>query len=57
MKKKTLLKQKADQLRKDVVGFLSRDDNSRILPGKTDTVKVGKGQQQKRVLNDLHLKS
>lgn len=60
LKQKTLLKQKADRLRQDVVGFLSRDDNSHILRGKSDTVKVGKGKQQKRVLNDylhnLHLK-
>jgi len=52
LKKKTFLKQKADILRQDVVGFLSRDDNSRILPGKIYAVKVGKGKQQKRVLND-----
>ena len=39
-------------MRQDAVGFVSRDDNSRILPGKTDTLKVGKGKQQKRALND-----
>lgn len=46
LKKKTLLKQKADRLRQDVVGFPSRNDNYRIVPGKTDAVKVGKGKQQ-----------
>jgi len=45
MKKKTLLKQNADRLRQESVGFLIRDDSSRILPGKTDAVKVGKGKQ------------
>ena len=43
MKKTPLLKQKADRLRQENVGFLIRDDSSRILPGKTDTVRVGKG--------------
>ena len=43
MKKTPLLKQKADRLREENVGFLIRDDSSRILPGKTDTVRVGKG--------------
>lgn len=55
------MKQKADKLRQDVVGFLRRDDNSRILPGKTDAVKVAKDKQQKRVMNDyihnLHMKN
>ncbi|MEW8542104.1 MAG: hypothetical protein AB2693_01100 [Candidatus Thiodiazotropha sp.] len=43
--------------------FLERDDNSRLLPGKSDAVKDGKcvnNKKQKRVLNDylhnLHLK-
>ena len=46
LKKKTLLKQKADRLRQDVVGFPSRNDNYRIVPGKIYAVKVGKGKQQ-----------
>ena len=46
LKKKTLLKQKADRLRQDVVGFPSRNDNYRIVPGKTDAMEVGKGKQQ-----------
>lgn len=45
-----------DALAKKVDFFLSRDDNSRMLPGKKD----GKGIVQRRVLNDymknLHLK-
>ena len=57
MKKKTPFKQKADRLRQDVVDFLSRD--SRILPGQTDAVKVGKGKKNKQVLiiyTTYHLK-
>jgi hypothetical protein len=46
MKKKTPFKQKADRLKQDVVDFLSRVDNSRILPGQTDAVKVGKGKKK-----------
>ena len=44
------------QLTSKVASFLSRDDNSRMMPGKKD----GRGQIQNRVLNDymknLHLK-
>ncbi|XP_071164971.1 uncharacterized protein [Mytilus edulis] len=47
-------------LRGDVVTFLERDDNSRMMPGKNDKKKTETGHIQKRVLNDsmlfLHLK-
>lgn len=43
-----------------VAEFLLRDENSRVMPGKNDKVKVDKQHEQKRVLNDsmsfLHLK-
>ena len=49
-----------EQKRKNVIEFLLRDDNSRMMPGKNNKVTVGKDQQQKRVLNDsmrfLHMK-
>lgn len=32
--------------------FLEREDNSRLLPGEGNTVKVCKNKVQKRVLND-----
>lgn len=35
-----------------ICSFLSRDDNSRQLPGKNDYKKIGKEKMQKRVLND-----
>ncbi|KAK6184250.1 hypothetical protein SNE40_006756 [Patella caerulea] len=58
--KKTKLKQRSERLKADVITFLSRDDNSRILAGKNDAVKVGRNREQKRVLNDylynLHIK-
>lgn len=45
---------------REIQEFLMRDDNSRLLPGKADAVKVGKSKVQKRVLNDymynLHTK-
>ena len=45
---------------RDIRKFLEREDNSRILPGKADNVKVGRKKEQKRVLNDymynLHAK-
>lgn len=37
---------------RDIKEFLEREDNSRLLPGKSDAVKVGKNRVQKRVLND-----
>ena len=44
----------------DIKTFLERNDNSILLPGKADAVKVGKEKQQKRVMNDymynLHTK-
>jgi len=49
-----------EALRKDVISFLSRDDNSRMMPGKNDKKKTEDGHKQKRVLNDnmgfLHMK-
>ena len=49
-----------ENLRRDVVRFLERDDNSRMMPGKNDTKKTETGHIQKRILNDsmlfLHLK-
>ncbi|WAR14247.1 hypothetical protein MAR_004352 [Mya arenaria] len=45
---------------REIHEFLSRDDNSRLLPGKADAIKVGAEKAQKRVLNDymynLHTK-
>lgn len=50
----------SEKIDKDIQNFLERDDNSRLLPGKADAVKVGKDKVQKRVLNDymynLHTK-
>lgn len=58
--KKRILKTKADIIMREVTEFLGRDDNSRVLPGKADAVKIGANKKQKRVLNDylhnLHLK-
>ena len=46
------LKQK---IGRDVEEFLCKDDNSRCMPGKADSLKYGKSQKQKRILNDyLH---
>ncbi|XP_060564869.1 uncharacterized protein LOC132724071 [Ruditapes philippinarum] len=49
-----------EQIANRVVEFLKRDDNSRLLPGKNDKVKIEKEYLQKRVLNDnltfLHMK-
>ena len=49
-----------ENLHRDVVRFLERDDNSRMMPGKNDTKKTETGHIQKRILNDsmlfLHLK-
>ncbi|KAJ8044972.1 hypothetical protein HOLleu_07881 [Holothuria leucospilota] len=41
-----------NMLHDDVVKFLSRDDNSRLMPGKGDACKSGEGKAQIRVLND-----
>ena len=35
-----------------IIYFLKREDNSDCMPGKKDTVKVGKGKAQKYILND-----
>lgn len=58
-KSKTLLCSKQQRMREvmkfknSVINFLSRDDNSRNMPGKADKVKTGLGQSaQKRVLTD-----
>jgi hypothetical protein len=60
IRSKRILKEKSEKLKDDVVSFLSRDDNSRVLPGKNDAIKVGSTKEQKRVLNDylnnLHMK-
>lgn len=56
---KTLLCSKQQRMREvtrfknSVINFLSRDDNSRNMPGKADKVKTGLRQSaQKRVLTD-----
>ena len=58
--KKRILRSKAEQIKCDVQNFLNRDDNSRVLPGEGDSVKVGVAKKQKRLLNDymhnLHMK-
>ena len=58
--KNPILRSRAQKVKSDVKKFLNRDDNSRLMPGKGDSVKVGKDQKQKRILNDymhnLHLK-
>lgn len=41
-----------EQLRKDVLKFLERGDNSATLPGKRDAKKDGKKVKQKHILND-----
>ena len=60
IQKRRILKEKCEKLKEDVTSFLSRDDNSRVLPGKNDAVKVGTSKEQRRVLNDymhnLHIK-
>lgn len=49
-----------ETLRRRVIEFLERDDNSRMMPGKNDKKKAENGHVQKRVLNDsmacLHMK-
>lgn len=58
--KKSRLRNLRKQVSEEVVTFLERDDNSRLLPGKNDAVTSCKERIQKRVLNDymynLHLK-
>ena len=58
--KKKIVRSRAERIKGDVENFLNRDDNSRVLPGKGDSVKVGTDKKQKRILNDylgnLHLK-
>jgi len=49
-----------ENVQRNIKTFLSRDDNSRVMPGKNDKVKVNGAYTQKSVLNDsmayLHLK-
>lgn len=49
-----------ETLRRRVIEFLERDDNSRMMPGKNEKKKAENGHMQKRVLNDsvacLHMK-
>jgi len=47
-KKKRLAKVR-EQMNAEIVNFLERDDNSRMLPGKNDAVKSGAGKVQKRI--------
>ncbi|XP_071479520.1 uncharacterized protein [Diadema antillarum] len=39
-------------LHDEVINFLTRDDNSRLMPGKRDAAKSGNAKQQIRVLSD-----
>lgn len=59
VKRSRLLEHRSNVTRQ-VVQFLQRDDNSRMLPAKNAAVKTGKDMTQKRVLNDymynLHVK-
>lgn len=50
--KRKVMTEKITKMKEEVVDFYNRDDNSRMMPGKADAVKVGRGKQQKRVLND-----
>lgn len=54
------LQKKRDKLKRAVVQFLLKDENSRVMPGKNDKAKDGKCVTQKRVLNNsmkfYHLK-
>ncbi|WAR13664.1 hypothetical protein MAR_027844 [Mya arenaria] len=58
--RKRMIRSKAEKIKGDVENFLNRDDNSRVMPGKGDVVKVGAVRKQKKILNDylhnLHLK-
>ncbi|VDI32445.1 Hypothetical predicted protein [Mytilus galloprovincialis] len=60
VRKRTRNRIKRESLRKDILTFLERDDNSREMPGKNDKTKTEDGHVQKRILNDnmafLHLK-
>lgn len=54
------MKKTMENVKRNVNSYLSRDDNSRVLPGKNDKVKTKGIYKQKRVLSDslayLHLK-
>ncbi|WAR29651.1 hypothetical protein MAR_003219 [Mya arenaria] len=58
--RKRMIRSKAEKIKGDLENFLNRDDNSRVMPGKGDVVKVGAVRKQKKILNDylhnLHLK-
>ncbi|WAR08592.1 hypothetical protein MAR_018550 [Mya arenaria] len=55
-----IMRSRAEKVKRDVYAFLMRGDNSRVMPGKGDTVTVGREKKTKRILNDymqnLHLK-
>ncbi|WAR08577.1 hypothetical protein MAR_018535 [Mya arenaria] len=55
-----IMRSRAEKVKRDVFAFLMRGDNSRVMPGKGDTVTVGREKKTKRILNDylqnLHLK-
>ncbi|XP_048580476.1 uncharacterized protein LOC116604139 [Nematostella vectensis] len=40
------------RLQEDIISFLERDDNSRMMPGKQDAKKCGDRKIQKRILSD-----
>lgn len=48
-----LMKRKYELAKKHVVDFLEKDDNSRLCPGKRDTVTRKQDKRQKRYLNDF----
>lgn len=60
IKKKPRLDALRRQIQSDIHTFMLREDNSRVLPGKKDSVTVNKEKHQKHVLNDylhnLHVK-
>lgn len=51
-KRKKRNEERSDELKKQVISYLERDDNSRMLPGKADCTKGKDGKVQKRILND-----
>nr|CAI5864168.1 unnamed protein product [Callosobruchus analis] len=51
-KKRQVMHQKVLQVRRCVKSFLLKDENSRLCPGKRDTVTFRKRKMQKRYLND-----
>ena len=51
-KKTERLKEQREIMKKEVIDFLERDDNSQAQPGKADTVKSDTGIITKRILTD-----